>query len=142
MIWGLGDGARKRAPRACALADGYPPRLGLCYQFYHFWFYRFGPDSYVIGPISFVPISYQQGSQGPHPTFSVFGKVIGSQRRCEEACAEGLCSGRRVPAPPAGIRCRDRFQACSSELSIPGMLSAVVPLLNLRMQRLYIGCQG
>jgi len=27
MVWGLGDGARKRAPRACALADGYPSLL-------------------------------------------------------------------------------------------------------------------
>jgi len=48
------------APRCC-------PRdkpLGLCYQCYHSRFYQFGPDSSAIGPISFVPISYQRGSRG------------------------------------------------------------------------------
>jgi len=37
--------------------------VGLCYRFYHFRFYQFGPDNSAIRPISFVPISYQRGSQ-------------------------------------------------------------------------------
>ena len=32
-------------------------RVRLCYQFYHYRFYQFGPDSSVIGLISFVPPS-------------------------------------------------------------------------------------
>jgi hypothetical protein len=39
-------------------------RAGLCYQFYHYRFYQFGPDNSVIGLISFVPMTYQRGSQG------------------------------------------------------------------------------
>jgi len=38
--------------------------IGVCYRFYHFRFYQFGPDSSAIGPISFVPISYQRSAAG------------------------------------------------------------------------------
>jgi len=38
--------------------------IGMCYRFYHFRFYQFGPDRSAIGPISFVPISHLRGSQG------------------------------------------------------------------------------
>ena len=38
--------------------------LGLCYQFYHYRSYQFGPGNYGIGLISFVPITYQRCAWG------------------------------------------------------------------------------
>ena len=38
--------------------------VGLCYQFDHYRLDPLGPDSFVIGLSSFVPTTYQRGTQG------------------------------------------------------------------------------
>ena len=71
-IWAWGRGLGRVGGRRCASF------AGLCYQFYPYRFYQFGPDDSVIRLIGFVPIKYQRGSQGQplKPVRALFSQKV------------------------------------------------------------------
>jgi hypothetical protein len=95
--------------------------LGLCYQFYPDRFYQFGPDNSVIGPVSFVPISYQQGSQGKPLKAALCHESLQSahddsrctDRSCRHARAHKI-SGVGGGGAGAGGRLRAYLTECTS----------------------------
>jgi len=76
-------------------------RLGLCYRFYHFRFHQFGPDKSAIGPISFVPISHQRGSQGKPLKASKAQRGLSGHRRRRCPVLSAQCS----PMPRTLLPC-------------------------------------
>ena len=79
---------------------------GLCYQSYPYRFYQFGPDNSVVGPVSFVSMSYDPRvrigrGRGIERTF--WCDVCG--RSCEKSLETFLLLRRRACNFTGTLRC-------------------------------------